>query len=200
MKRMKRRTSQSFSVANSKGVVWAARALIHVVLAFCCFGATALIAAETSREYGIKAAYLYRFIGYVDWASINDSDSDQPFTIGILGDDVFGEALVALTRQTVDGRPVVLERIQSPSLPAISRCEMLFISSAAEKQFGDVLTLLGDANVLTVGETKGFAERGGMIEFRVRKNKIRFIINAQAAKRAGFQISARLLDLAEHVY
>ncbi len=197
---MKRMTSQNFSVAKSNGVVWAARALTGVVLAVCCLGATALIAAETSREYSIKAAYLYRFTGYVDWPSSNDSDSDQPFTIGILGDDVFGEALVELTRQTVDGRPVVLERMQSLSQPTISRCEILFISSAAEKQFGDVLTLLGDANVLTVGETKGFAERGGMIEFRVHKNKVGFVINAQAAKRARIHISARLLNLAEHVY
>ena len=198
---MKRMTSQNFSVTKSNGVVWAARALTGVVLAVCCLGATALIAAETSREYGIKAAYLYRFTGYVHWASSNDADSDQPFTIGILGDDVFGDALVELTRQTVDGRPVVLERMQSLSQPTISRCEMLFISSAAEKKFGDVLALLGDAaNVLTVGETKGFAERGGMIELRVQKNKIRFVINAQAAKRVRIKISARLLDLAEHVY
>ena len=77
---------------------------------------------------------------------------------------------------------------------------MLFISSAAEKQFGDVLALLGDTKVLTVGETKGFAERGGMIEFKAHKNKIRFIINARVAKRAGIHISARLLDLAEEVY
>ncbi len=198
---MKRMTSQNFSVAKSNGVIWAARALTSVVIAVCCLGATTwLIAAETSREYSIKAAYLYRFTGYVDWASTNDSDSDQPFTIGILGDDVFGEALVELTRQTVDGRPVVLERMQSVSLPTISRCEMLFISSSAEKEFGDVLALLGDANVLTVGETKGFAERGGMIELRTKKNKIRFVINAQAAKRARIHISARLLNLAEHVY
>ena len=197
---MKRMTSPNLSVVKSNRAVWAARALTHVVIAVCCLGATAVIAAETSREYGIKAAYLYRFTGYVDWASANDSDSDQPFTIGVLGDDVFGEALVELTRQTVDGRPVVLELMQSLSLPTISRCEMLFISSAAERQFGDVLALLGDANVLTVGETKGFAERGGMIELRTQKNKIRFIINAQAAKRAGIKISARLLDLAEHVY
>ena len=197
---MKRMTSQNFKVAKSNGVVWAARALTGVVLAVCCLGATALIAAETSREYGIKAAYLYRFTGYVDWASSNDSDSDQPFTIGILGDDVFGDALVELTRQTVNGRPVVLERMQSVSKPAISRCAMLFITSAAEKEFGDVLALLGDANVLTVGETKGFAERGGIIELRVKKNKIRFVINAEAAKRARIHISARLLNLAEHVY
>ena len=77
---------------------------------------------------------------------------------------------------------------------------MLFISSAAEKEFGDVLASLGDAPVLTVGETKGFAERGGMIEFRTQKNKVRFVINAQAAKRAQIRRSARLLDLAEHVF
>jgi hypothetical protein len=50
--------------------------------------------------------------------------------------------------------------------------------------------------VLTVGETEGFTESGGMINFVRQVNRIRFQINEVAAKSAGLKISSKLLSLA----
>ena len=53
--------------------------------------------------------------------------------------------------------------------------------------------------ILTLGETNGFCETGGVVQFVMRQRKVRFRINVTAAERAGLKISSRLLDLAEVV-
>ena len=47
-----------------------------------------------------------------------------------------------------------------------------------------------------MGETEGFAQRGGVINFTKVGDKIRFEINPEAAKRAQLKISSRLLRIA----
>jgi hypothetical protein len=58
---------------------------------------------------------------------------------------------------------------------------------------------LRSERVLTVGETQGFADGGGIINFIEENNKIRFEINAEAARRTGLNISSELLKLARLV-
>src|SRR5207248_8271713 len=62
----------------------------------------------SSREYEIKAAYLYNFIKYVVWPSYGDTIS-----IGVLGSDPFGPALAPLNGKTVKGRRLVIKHLDS---------------------------------------------------------------------------------------
>jgi hypothetical protein len=48
-----------------------------------------------------------------------------------------------------------------------------------------------------VGEGDRFCQSGGIIQFVIVENKVRFIINQNAAKAANIKLSATLLDLAE---
>ncbi len=52
---------------------------------------------------------------------------------------------------------------------------------------------------MTVGDVKGFAQLGGIINFIIVKNKVRFEINMKAAEEAGLKISSKLLRLARIV-
>ena len=54
---------------------------------------------------------------------------------------------------------------------------------------------LDDREVLTVGEIEGFARRGGMINFYLEGNRVRFEINPAAAQRGRLKISSQLLGL-----
>ena len=53
--------------------------------------------------------------------------------------------------------------------------------------------------ILTIGETPGFAARGGIINLTLEDNKVRFEVNIGAAKQANLNISSRLLALAKIV-
>ena len=60
----------------------------------------------------------------------------------------------------------------------------------------NILADLKGRNVLTVGESKKFAERGGCINLVTVKNRVRFRINVDAVRRAQLKISPRLVKVA----
>ena len=75
-------------------------------------------------------------------------------------------------------------------------CHILFISSSEKKNIEEILTRLGNHDILTVGETEGFARKGVIINFFLEKKNVRFEINVDAATRSNLKLSSRLLRLA----
>ena len=78
-------------------------------------------------------------------------------------------------------------------------CQIIFISSSEKSRLPEIFENLKSARVLTVGETQGFANGGGIINFVEENNKVRFEINADSARRTGLSISSELLKLAKLV-
>src|SRR6266581_755026 len=163
-------------------------------IAYICFQGTDQAAAQSlsSREYEIKAAYLYNFIKYVDWPSYGDT-----ITIGVLGGNPFGTALAPLNGKIVKGRRLLIKELDS--VRDAQKCQIIFVSSSEKERLQEIFENLKNARVLTVGETQGFANSGGMINFVEENNKVHFEINADAARRTGLTISSELLKLAKLV-
>lgn len=155
-------------------------------------------ATPAPGEYQVKAAFLYHFAQLVDWPAL--PEPGQPFEIGVLGDDVFGPALEsALAGKTIHDRAVRVRRYttlpETEHLPAL-----LFVSADDPRDAERALRALGEAPVLTVGEARGFAERGGMIGFRLTPDgRVAFDINLRRAERCGLRLSSQLLKLAHIV-
>src|SRR6185295_6304902 len=76
-------------------------------------------------------------------------------------------------------------------------CHILFISQSESAKLGRIFASLKGRHILTVGESDRFCQNGGIIQFIIVENRVRFIINQEAAKMANIQLSATLLDLAE---
>jgi hypothetical protein len=74
---------------------------------------------------------------------------------------------------------------------------VLFISRTNPDQLGHIMAVLKGRSILTVGDTEGFYQGGGIIRFVTEKNRIRFRINVDAAEAAHLVISSKLLRLAE---
>lgn len=152
----------------------------------------------TAGEYPVKAAYLLNFTKFVEWPATAFTNATAPFVVGLVGDDPFGSMLQeAFSGQTVGGRPIVLRRF--PVGAKINDCHVLFLSrSARETQEGLLATLQGRP-ILTVGETEQFLEAGGLINFVLTKERVRFEVNARSAERAGLKLGAKLLGVAARV-
>jgi len=151
--------------------------------------------STVSREYTIKAAYLYNFGRYARWPEGTFCNQRDPFVIGILGTDPFGDALPSMAAaKKVDGRTLVIRRFDS--LEEYTPCHILFVTRLTDPgtQRAAVERFAG-AQVLLVGEAPGFVRQGGIVEFYTRHNKIRFRIDREAARRAGLKINSKLLDL-----
>jgi len=149
-------------------------------------------------EYEVKAAYLYNFGRFVGWPSKPPSDEAGSFAICVLGHDPFGTTLDAtLAGEAIDGKSVVLRRISKPQ--DTSNCRILFISASEGSQLKEILARLDKMSVLTVSDIPQFTRRGGMVQFILEENKVRFEINLAAAERAGLSLSSQLLKVAANV-
>jgi len=164
--------------------------------------ATGLYATEAkskvTREYDLKAAFLFNFTQFVEWPSEAFPNEKAPFVIGLLGEDPFGKSLDEIVaNETVRDRKIVLRRCRT--LDEAATCHTLFISRSETPRLHDVLVFLNGKSVLTVGDAEGFSKHGGMIGFVVVQNRIQVKINVEAAKAAKLTISSKLLRQAEIV-
>src|SRR5215469_9211878 len=168
-----------------------------VALLFCLFFALRLLGQEPAQEYQIKAAFLFNFAKFVEWPRDAFPQSNSPIVIGVLGQNVFGHYLEDTIRnKTVQNRTIVIKEFKSADEAA--HCHILFVSGSMKDNLTNVIDNLHNASILTVSDTDQFIEAGGMVNFVIEDNKIRFQINDEAAKKAGLKISSKLLSLAAH--
>ena len=170
-----------------------------LLLTLLSVGGLRLFAQEPiSKEYQVKAVFLFNFAQFVKWPIETFTTPDQPFCIGILGQDPFGPFMDATVQgEKVDGHPIVIQRFASAM--DVKDCQILFISASQETQLPSLLASLQGKSILTVSDSEGFIRNGGMIRFFTKDNKIHLRVNLDAAKRAYLSISSQMLLLAEIV-
>ena len=154
--------------------------------------------ADVSKEYQIKAVFLFNFTQFVNWPPSDFINTNQSFCIGVLGDDPFGSFLDETVQgEKVNGHPLIIQHYHN--VADIKNCQLLFISRSESKQLDQTLATLKGKSVLTVSDMDDFAQNGGIIGFVTEEDKIHFRINLDAAKNANLTISSQLLQLAEIV-
>jgi len=159
---------------------------------------TASAQASSSKEYQVKAACLLNFVQFIEWPAAAFPESSTPITIGVLGEDSFGEILERTFQdESIQGRALVVKR--SRQIDDLKRCHLLFISKSEKQRVGEILANLRATSVVTVGEMDEFAQRGGIINFYIDSSKIRFEVNPDAAQPSGIKIGAQLLKRARIV-
>jgi len=162
----------------------------------CALFASSLDGQQSKpSEYQVKAVYLYNFGRFVDWSSTLPAGKNDSFSVCVIGQDPFGRALDnTLAGELIDQKKVVARRISKPQ--DATSCQVLFISSSEDVRLNNILPVLDRLNVLTVSDMSRFSERGGMIQFVLEKDKIRFEVNLTNVERTGLKLSSELLKVA----
>ncbi len=154
-------------------------------------------AEPNAHEYEVKAAFVYNFAKFVDWPEQCFADAGSPIVIGVFGASPIGPELEkAVAGRKINGRPLVIRPVANAA--AAKATQLLFVGAADEARLGDLHDAL-PWGVLTVGESEGFYQRGGMIVFQPEADRLRFEINVAAARQAGLKVSAQLQKLAKSV-
>lgn len=154
------------------------------------------VKADLSRETQIKAVYLFNFTQYVSWPTDAFAGPADSFVIGVLGPDPLAEILDKVVQgESVEHHPIVTQRFLR--IEDVRQCHILFISATETNNVEHLLAQLQGRRILTVSDADHFAARGGMIRFVTESNKIRLLINVEAARVEGLTISSKLLRLAE---
>jgi YfiR/HmsC-like len=152
--------------------------------------------AQSATEYQVKAAFLFNFAKFVEWPPDAFAGAESPLQICVLGQDPFGHDFEqAIEDKTVNGHRI--EVLHPSGVPQARACQIVFVGSSEKRQVHEILRALRGASVLTVGDTAGFAKMGGMINFVLDDNRVRFEINVKASERAHLKVSARLLTVAK---
>jgi hypothetical protein len=103
----------------------------------------------------------------------------------------------ALLGKTIGDRRVSL--VRATQFQDLVGCHVVFVSASEREPTADLAGRLKGRPVLLVGESDGFAASGGTIQFTIEDNRVHFVINPDAADRAGLKISSKLLALAKIV-
>jgi hypothetical protein len=173
---------------------WALAAMI--LSAYALSPSRVAAQAESVAEYQVKAAFLFNFAKFVDWPESSFADARAPIVIGILGDSPFGDDFDRIvTGQLVKGRTIRISKYRFGD--DFRSCHILFISESERARVPQILASLQGASVLTVSDIDGFAKDGGVMQFILEENRVRFAVNLNSATRAKLDINSKLLALAK---
>jgi hypothetical protein len=149
-------------------------------------------------ELKVKAAFLYKFIGYIDWPAASFARPDTPVTIAVVGADALAAELAqAVAGRTANDRPVTVRRLKpGDSLDGI---HVLFVGRAESPRLAQLAQAAQARSILTVTESDGALAQGSIINFVVAERRVRFEIALDSAEKSRLKLSSRLLAVAQQV-
>lgn len=153
------------------------------------------LAAEARQ---VKAAYLYKFAGYVDWPATAFARRDSPLVIGVAGDDALRAVLSQMVRhETVRGRRVEVRRVEMGD--PLSGLHVLFVGQADGDEDARIMRAAKGRPILLVSDSTRVRGLGSMIDLVVVDERLRFDVALGPATRSGLQLSALMLSAARRV-
>jgi hypothetical protein len=177
--------------AVSRGLRFLLAALAFVLGAGVC-------GAQDASEQEVKAVFLSKFAGYVEWPESAFPAPDAPVIIGVLGDDALAASLEqAVSGRSVNGRRMSVRRVKTGD--ATAGLHILFVGKAEGGRLGQILRGASPRPVLTVTDSEGALDQGSVINFVVAERRVRFEISLQSAERSNLKLSSRLLAIATQV-
>lgn len=149
-------------------------------------------------ERRVKAAFLYKFMGYIAWPDNAFPRPDAPLVMGVMGDDVLaGELAEIVAGRSIDGHPLVVKRLRESD--AAAGVHVLFVARTQTSHLASLSRNAGLQPLVIVSEADGALEQGSTINFVVDAGRVRFDIAPEAAERRGIKLSSRLLTVAQRV-
>jgi uncharacterized protein DUF4154 len=173
----------------------------RVLLAFGLFAMLSphrVMADEEPLEFAVKAAFITKFVPFVEWPNGALAGSGGAFRICVAGRDPFGDLLErAADHQSISGRRVTIHRV--PVVARSNGCQVLYAAGSPAQPVADMLAAVRGTPVLTLTDHAPDPRSRGMINFIISDNRVRFEIDEAAAEQNGLAISSKLLSLATRV-
>lgn len=163
----------------------------------CLLGGPPVAIAQA--EATVKAAFVFNFVRFTEWPAPRFATRDSPLSLCVWSTDArLSESMKALAGRSVDERTVRVTDVDRPD--ELGKCHALFIADATPR--GSTSAWLRKAeslNVLTMGDSDGFAASGGVIGLVSDGPRMRFDINDKAVKRSGLKLGSQLYQLGRSV-
>jgi hypothetical protein len=186
---------EPFVVARRRRSVLALAAGALLVAASVC-AQSAPPAAATERR--VKAAFLYKFLGYTEFPASAFADPAAPVVIGVIGaDELAAELTRIVAGRTVGARPISVKVLREADSAA--GVHLLFVGASSSARLRSIVKTAQPGPMLVVSEAEDGLEQGSVINFRVVDERVRFDVSLEAAEKNSVKLSSRLLTVANHV-
>jgi len=184
------------NAASSVGVQsFVRRRLATVAACVLTLAAVSAPAQTPPLEYGVKATYLYKFAPFIEWPAGTFASASDPLVICVVGSDPVADLVdEAVKGQVISAHAIDVRHLEGSARGA--RCHILYIALRGPAAAGALDSVRGTP-VLTV--TDSARDAGGIVNFVVQDNHVRFEINLHAAAENHLVISSKLLNLATRV-
>jgi hypothetical protein len=195
MQRMRSGTTRLGGYGTERPSVLRIRLLVLVELVCSLF--IPLVAAQTRpSEDDVKAAYLFNFGKFVQ----EPEAVAQPvnFVICVIGRDAILPVLERITlHEHIDDRAVEVRHYDKATDARV--CAIVYLGRSESARMDEDLAALKGAHALTVGDDPQFLARGGMLQFLLQDQRVRFAVNLDAVGRGDLRLSSELLRVAASV-
>jgi hypothetical protein len=158
--------------------------------------ASSAFSAEAYREEPVKAAFLYRFTGFVEWPP--ETQGASTFTVAVLGSkSVASELEKILHQQSIKNRPGRVKTISSAK--EVADAQMVYVGTEYRGDLRAFIQAIGATPVLIVTDHPKGLDHGATVNFMLVDQRVRFEVSLTAANRASLKIDSGMLAVAARV-
>jgi hypothetical protein len=172
--------------------------LLRVCLILMAVLPVVAMAEKPASEYAVKTAMVYKLTKFINWPDVAFAEEGSPLNICVAKGSSFAKPIQSLQGRVVRGHAIEIILFKYLSAEE-QQCQVLVISRKEAKQADQLLLAVAEKPVLTIGDSDGFAEQGGIIGLELEQSRVSFAINVEAGQQAGLSINAQLLQLAKIV-
>ena len=172
-----------------RAVAWSAAIALQLAMGMAASG------QGNPSEFDVKAAYLLSFGKFMRNESAASADLRESFDVCVMGEDGIEAALRNLAGgRDIDNRPVRIVHVKDGT--QARSCGIAYMSDSEGARMDRDLEEMRGADVLTVSDGSTFLAWGGMIQFLLMSNHVRFAVNLDAVKKTHLALSSELLRVA----
>lgn len=153
-------------------------------------------ASEPLDEYGVKSAFLFNLLPFVEWQSAKLGAHD-PLAVCVVDDSPIAAKLGALNKQVAKGHQVHIRTVSTPA--DVAACHVVFLSSNAIGRLPELAHRYPGAGLLFVSEQQDEAPDEAVFNLVVANGRIAFDVNLDAARGQALTVSSKLMPLARHI-
>ena len=183
-------------IARSQRVFRASK-FVAIIAAFAWSGAQVPAwSAERYAEAAVKAAFIHRFAGYVEWPA--EAAATSRLRIAVVGDTEVTRQLAAHAARTSSPARQI-EVFNATQASQLRTAHIVFIGAGTTRDLRFLIPALANRPVLIVTDEERGLDFGATVNFLLVDQRVRFEVSVTAAEQAGLRISSDLLSVAVRV-
>lgn len=173
------------------------------LLAWLVLAPSAVVAQGDSSRARLEAAFLVNFVRFTQWPLDRLATTEAPYIVTVVGSQPVARSIREVTEAAglVHGRRIRIRRVDGVSSGAqretLQGSHLVFLHRSSGASGRELVEALQGAPVLTVGDSEGFLDAGGMLGLVAEGPRMTFVAQPRAMQDAGLDVSAKVLKLAQ---